>query len=1102
MTYPDFSEFFEQVHGFTPYAWQIRAADYAAEQGELPRTLDIPTGLGKTALVDIWLWALGREVVTGNRRLYQRFVHAVERRTIVDGADKHMRQLQAALSAPQTPALGAVAAALEELAGEGNPPLVVTSFHGSRADDRSWIAHPRGAVVLTTTVTQLTLRVLGQAPGVSQRTRIIHAGLLGHDAHWVVDEPHLSSVAVDTLHQCAQMSDVSLTCLGATVPTNLIKLLDPDDNKTIRFAYEDESPECRRRYAAPRPVQVHACAGANGFAKVALSLLRSTWSPERRTVVFANIVGQAVELVEAIEREAAFQGRVRLVTSRVRPADRSGDPSPVAGEIVVATQTLEAGVDFEVDLLITPVAAWPAIVQRIGRLNRYGSAANAQGHIIVQASGTKAKPDPGSAHIYGAERLELLGTALLSQSELDFSLQNQARLGEQLLGDNSPWPEPVRTGCLDAELAALMLLAPAPESLTLWLRGLDQHEETAPVTVLWRDCLDSEILRFAPPQRLEQIDLTPALARGLVAGAWDGFMADVDDADSGYRRGKQDSDDARRRVQMVRVRTGDEWFTPRSLGEIPPGSTLVLHTSIGNYRPDRGVWPSSDPVEDVHSQAGSARVVVLTPEESTMSKRDLGAKFGGHIIARTESHAVVVSRRSLVNDVRSDGLVTLLEHGEQTKRLAAQFVAGSACSGGLTDVVVRAAELHDIGKAHPSVQRYLGARQGDELIAKSSGRDPLPREIARPVDHADHGGEAIRRLWPHEGRLAHLVAAHHGARGTEEYRELSGEHPWRLAWQETIVRLADWEASRRPVAASTSPTWGSTELLEWVSRDLGDRDEGPSVQLPGLRAVRTGAWYATIGVAVAAEEALGRGVQLSWSELDRVPTLHGVAPEELPSVVAWINGPYTEGLACISDALAQHEGDFLRQKSHTIAAPRSEPQVLWRAAREAVIASRVLMRVVDHLVSPNMPILVKDNERRLSASGGWLHSNGIVLNRIMAAPSLTVDTLLREHANWVAPGDFAAPDHALDRVSNAVPGVARLEEYRPISLGIAGSGRPLTQTGVAHARGSIRWMPVPSVPTTLWKLEVQARLRARPALIARQGSVGKMSIVSEPALQL
>lgn len=1102
MTYPTFAEFFEQVHGFAPYAWQMRAAEYVAEQGELPRILDIPTGLGKTSLVDIWLWALGREIVTGRRRLYQRFVHAVERRTVVDGADKHMRQLQDALTAPSTPALGVVASALQELAGEGNPPLVVTSFHGTHADDRSWLAHPRGAVVLTTTVTQLTLRVLGQAPGVSQRTRIIHAGLLGHDAHWVVDEPHLSAVAVDTLHQCAQMSDVTLTCLGATVPTHLIDLLDPDDNKTLRFAHHNESPECRRRYAAPRPARVHSCSGPSGYAKVSLAILRSAWAHERRTVVFANTVSQAVELFEAIEREAAFDGRVRLVTSRVRPADRSDDPAPVPGEIVVATQTLEAGVDFEVDLLITPVAAWPALVQRIGRLNRYGNAANAQGHIIVQASGAKAKPDPGSAHVYGTERLELLGTALLSQPDWDFSLKNQARLVQQLLGDDSPWPEPVRTGYLDAELAALMLLAPAPEASTLWLRGLDQHQETAPVTVLWRDCLDPEILRFAPPQRLEQIDLTPALARGLVAGRWDGFMSDVDDADSGYRRGKQDAVDIRQRVGLTRVRVGDEWFAPRSLSEIPPGSTLVLHTSIGNYRPDRGVWPSADPAEDVHSLAGAARVVGLTPEQSTMSKRDLGAACGGNIIARTESHAVVVPHRSLVNDVRSDELVTLLEHGAQTKQLAARYVAGSACSRDLSDVVVRAAEFHDIGKAHHSVQRYLGAQPDDQLLAKSNGRDPLPREVARPVDHAAHGGEAIRSLWPNERLLAHLVAAHHGARGSEDYRELSGDHPWRLAWQETMVRLADWEASRFPATASTAPAWGSLELLERVSDDLPGHEKGPAVQLSGLRAVRTGAWYATIGIALAAEEELGRSVRLSWSEFDRMPTLHGVAPEELSSVVAWINESYVEGLARISDALAEHDGDFLWQKSHTIGAPRCEPQALWRVARQSVITSRVLTRVVDHLVSPNLPISAKDNERRLGASGGWLHSNGIVMNRIIAAPSLTVDTLLDEYANWVAPGSFSAPDHALDRVSNAVPGVVRLEEYRAISLGIAGSGRPLTQTGVAHARGSIRWMPIPSVPTTLWKLEVEARLRARPALTARQRSVRNMSIVSEPVLEL
>ena len=40
--------------------------------------------------------------------------------------------------------------------------------------------------------------------------------------------------------------------------------------------------------------------------------------------------------------------------------------------MLVATQTVEVGINLDVDVLVTESASWDAVVQRLGRLNRLG----------------------------------------------------------------------------------------------------------------------------------------------------------------------------------------------------------------------------------------------------------------------------------------------------------------------------------------------------------------------------------------------------------------------------------------------------------------------------------------------------------------------------------------------------------------------------------------------------------------------------------------------------------------------------------------------------------------------------------------------------------
>ena len=77
---PDsFKKSFEQLTGNKPFPWQ--EALYALfSSGAFPSSCNIPTGLGKTSVLAIWLIAQSRFPHLTPRRL----VYVVNRRTVVD----------------------------------------------------------------------------------------------------------------------------------------------------------------------------------------------------------------------------------------------------------------------------------------------------------------------------------------------------------------------------------------------------------------------------------------------------------------------------------------------------------------------------------------------------------------------------------------------------------------------------------------------------------------------------------------------------------------------------------------------------------------------------------------------------------------------------------------------------------------------------------------------------------------------------------------------------------------------------------------------------------------------------------------------------------
>ena len=89
---PTFQEFFDAATGNSPFPWQEALYDrFVSDRDDnIPASCNLPTGLGKTSVVAIWLIALAKRPEKMPRRL----VYVVNRRTVVDQTTDEVMKLR------------------------------------------------------------------------------------------------------------------------------------------------------------------------------------------------------------------------------------------------------------------------------------------------------------------------------------------------------------------------------------------------------------------------------------------------------------------------------------------------------------------------------------------------------------------------------------------------------------------------------------------------------------------------------------------------------------------------------------------------------------------------------------------------------------------------------------------------------------------------------------------------------------------------------------------------------------------------------------------------------------------------------------------------
>ena len=99
-TMPGFAEFFEELWERKPFPWQSMLADrVAGNGGKWPQWIDLPTASGKTACIDIAVYALAAQIDSpvSKRTAPRRIWFVVDRRIVVDEAYERIGQRPSAV---------------------------------------------------------------------------------------------------------------------------------------------------------------------------------------------------------------------------------------------------------------------------------------------------------------------------------------------------------------------------------------------------------------------------------------------------------------------------------------------------------------------------------------------------------------------------------------------------------------------------------------------------------------------------------------------------------------------------------------------------------------------------------------------------------------------------------------------------------------------------------------------------------------------------------------------------------------------------------------------------------------------------------------------
>jgi len=707
MTFKDF--FRTATGGRDPYPYQVRFAT----ADELPLLLNAPTGAGKTATAILgWLWRwLSRPDQTPRRLVY-----CLPMRVLVEQTMREVLEWLGRLKSAQ------------------NIHVKAQVLMGG-VESEAWFLHPEWPNILIGTQDMLLSRALNRGYAASRFHWPIDFGLLNNDSLWVFDEPQLMAGGVSTSAQLAGLRE-SLQTYGSCRSLWMSATLEPAWLDTIDFRDKfHTTPQELTEADYDKKLPLHGrMTAAKTLAKLPMmsskdmkEVAKAVWDKHQsgtQTLVVLNTVDRAKATYDELLklRKQANKATLLLVHSRFRPAEREqrnkqlqAKDDAAGDRILVATQVVEAGVDISARTLLTELCPWASLVQRIGRCNRTGE------------DGTTSNPAP----VYWIDVDDKLAPPY-EVADLEFSRQQLTKLAGQTvspqalaefkLRENIQLPFEHRHVLRRRDLLDLFDTTPDLSGNDIDIsRFIRSDDPETDVQFFWRDW-SGEVPEEPQPERRELCSIP--------VGQANTFLKTLAER----KRGPAFTWD----------HLDGKWLKldPR---DVRPGMVILLPSDAGGYS-ELG-WDSGS----------TSPVPVVRPEQKP------------HQAESTDSDP---------NSLTNETPYTIAEH---TEHVVAKLEAllNQIPVADRADVLKQAARWHDLGKAHPAFQaglhRVNSELSSDQLWAKSGKQGKLTYGCRKYFRH--ELASALAAL--QQGLafdVAYLIATHHG-RVRLSIRSLPGEIP-------------------------------------------------------------------------------------------------------------------------------------------------------------------------------------------------------------------------------------------------------------------------------------------------------------------------------------
>jgi CRISPR-associated endonuclease/helicase Cas3 len=819
-TVMNFEHAFKELTGYAPFPWQEALYKRFVDR-DIPKTCIIPTGLGKTNAIAVWLIALAQ-----GAKVPRRLVYVVNRRTVVDQTTNEAVKLR------------------KNASKIGVEKLAISTLRGQFEDNREWYADPSCPSIICGTVDMIGSRLLFSGYRIGFKSRPLHAGFLGQDALIVHDEAHLEpafqkliEAIEDEQARCKEFKSFHVMELTATTRNGAGNA--EKNGKSFELTGEERNPPERipdpkesepsihhvwRRLKARKALQLTSVEDDKKVVGKVAEIASGYKDKNAAVLVFVRTVDAVMDIAQELTKT---RRKVVSLTGTMRGKERDEliekpefkrflkDAEPAETVYLVCTSAGEVGIDISADHMVCDLSTFESMAQRFGRVNRYGKGTDTCIDVAHPVSFGKSKKNTKKEEAGEAPDPSRESKEGLDIDELDKRRQKTLELLKKLDGDAGP----LKLGSLDAQerqaafspppvilpvtdilfdawsLTTIREKMPGRPPVAPYLHGLS--EWLPPETqIAWREevgrITNGLLEQYPPKDLLEEYPLKPhetlrnrservfkelekLAARHAEAPIW------VVDEDEAIKASTLKEVADKRRKDRI---NGCTLILPPLVGGLSNGmldgdsgqaDDVADNWQNENGQPRRHRFFSDNPRPEITDATRGMAPICTIDTKPDADESENGDEEGEAVIGR---YWHWYARLRDVEDATRASIrpVLLSVHSGDAKREAEKIVAGLELPEDFKKAVILAAEIHDLGKGRELWQRSIGNPNPQEYYAKSGKPENKPRWRSQDLSPYRHEfGSALDSVvdLSHKKRLdefsedlrdliLHLVAAHHG----------------------------------------------------------------------------------------------------------------------------------------------------------------------------------------------------------------------------------------------------------------------------------------------------------------------------------------------------